>query len=235
MSMNAPAIRGVLFDLDNTLVHRDRSIAHYAQRLADDYALRMAPTLSDTIATLIVERDGGGYGVSGSTFPTVRDDVTSALLTRLPWHDAPPADELIAHWFAHFPGSSVEMPGATALLEALAAAGIALAIVSNGLDASRQKLARAMGFDRHVRFVLSSEAAGVKKPDARIFEQATAALGVEPRECLFVGDHPVNDAAGAHAAGLCAVWLRGFHEWPADAAPLPTIADLQHVHDHLAR
>ena len=103
--------------------------------------------------------------MSGSTFPNVRDDVTSALLTRLPWHDAPPADELVAHWFAHFPGSSVEMPGATPLLEALAVAGIATALVSDGLDASRQKLARATGFDHHVRFVLSSEAAGVKKPD----------------------------------------------------------------------
>jgi len=231
--MSQPSIQGVLFDLDNTLVHRDQSIASYARRLYADHGHRMAPTSPDTIATLIIERDGGGYGVPGSTFPSVRDDVTATLLARLPWRDAPAADELVAHWFAHFPASSVQMPGATALLETLARAGIATAIVSNGVEASRQKLARAMGFDHHVRFVLSSEAAGVKKPDARIFALACERLGVAPHACLFVGDHPVNDAAGAHAAGLRAVWLQGFHAWPADTPPLPTIAALAELHAHL--
>ncbi len=232
--MNAPAIRGVLFDLDNTLVHRDLSIAAYARRLADDYRHRMAPTPAGHVAALIIERDGGGYGVPGSPWPTVRDDVTATLLARLPWHDAPPADELVAHWFEHFPRCSVEMPGATALLEALARSGVATAIVSNGLDASRQVLARTMGFDRHVRFTLSSQAAGVKKPDPRIFAQASERLGVAPQACLFVGDHPVNDVAGARAAGLRAVWLQGFHAWPAGTPAAPTIAALHELHPHLA-
>jgi len=46
------------------------------------------------------------------------------------------------------------------------------------------------------------------------------------RACWFVGDHPVNDIAGAHSAGMRAIWLRGFHDWPGDLEPRTTIAAL---------
>ena len=32
-------------------------------------------------------------------------------------------------------------------------------------------------------------------------------LGVGPEVCALVGDHPVNDVAGAHGAGWRSVWL----------------------------
>ena len=216
----------ILFDLDNTLAHRDLSIASYARRFVADFAHRLAETPSDAVATLILERDGGGYGVRGSPFPTVRDDVAHALRTRLRWQDAPLADDLVRHWFAHFPACSIEMPGATALIDRLAAGGLRVGIVSNGMDASRRELARCLGLDRRVGTLLSSERAGVRKPNARIFQRAAAELDVPVERCWFVGDHPVNDVAGAHAAGMRAIWLRGFHDWPADLEPRTTIASL---------
>lgn len=30
-------------------------------------------------------------------------------------------------------------------------------------------------------------------------------------ECLFVGDHPVNDIQGARQVGMQTLWLSGFH------------------------
>jgi len=203
----------LLFDLDNTLAHRGLSIASYARRFAADFGERLpADVTSAAVAGLIDERDGGGYGVPGSPFPTVRDDVAHALATRLPWSDVPTSEALTRHWFAHFPACSVEMPGAGALLDRLAADGLRLAIVSNGQEASRRALARGLGLDRRVRTLVSSERAGARKPDARPFLLAAEELDVAPQRCWFVGDHPVNDVAGAHAAGMRAIWLRGFHD-----------------------
>lgn len=216
----------VLFDLDNTLAHRDLSIASYARRFVADFADRLPGATSDAVTALIVERDGGGYGVPGSPFPTVRDDVAHALATRLPWRDVPTAEALTRHWFANFPASSIEMPGATALIDRLVADGLRVGIVSNGMDASRRALARCLGLERRVGTLLSSERAGVRKPHARIFELAARELHVPAARCWFVGDHPVNDVAGAHAAGMHAVWLRGFHDWPADLESRTTIASL---------
>ena len=218
--------QGILFDLDNTLAHRDLSIASYARRFARDFGDRLSEVNADAIAALIVERDNGGYGLASSPFPTVRDDVAHALATRLCWQADPEGHELVRHWFAHFPAHSVEMPGATAALERMAAAGLRVGIVSNGAEASRRELARCLGFDDRIATLVSSERAGASKPDPRIFALAAAELGVATRQCWFVGDHPVNDVAGAHAAGMRAIWLRGFHDWPEGAAAMPTIASL---------
>ncbi len=35
-------------------------------------------------------------------------------------------------------------------------------------------------------------------------------------DAVYVGDHPVNDVQGATEAGLTAIWLRGWQDWPAD-------------------
>ena len=224
----------ILFDLDNTLAHRDLSIAAYARRFVADFGPRLPDATHAAVAALVIERDGGGYGVPGSPFPSVRDDVAHALATRLRWHAAPSADELTRHWFAHFPACSVEMPGASALVDRLVADGLRVGIVSNGMDASRRELARCLGLDRRVGTLLSSERAGVRKPDARIFELAARELDVPVDRCWFVGDHPVNDVAGAHAAGLRAIWLRGFHGWPDALEPRTTIAALAELETLLA-
>ena len=218
--------QGILFDLDNTLAHRDWSIASYARRFARDFGDHLDEVDADVIAALMMERDNGGYGIADSPFPTVRDDVAHALAMRLCWQAEPEGDELVRHWFAHFPAHSVEMPGATAVLERMATAGLRVGIVSNGAEASRRELARCLGFDRRIATLVSSERAGMNKPDPRIFALAAAELGVATDQCWFVGDHPVNDVAGAHAAGMRALWLSGFHHWPDGVAAMPAIASL---------
>ena len=66
-----------------------------------------------------------------------------------------------------------------------------------------------------------SEAEGLRKPDPAIFLRAADWLHVEPSQCLFVGDNPVVDILGAHAAGMRTAWFRRDAVWPVDLAPLP--------------
>jgi putative hydrolase of the HAD superfamily len=49
---------------------------------------------------------------------------------------------------------------------------------------------------------------GVSKPDPRIYEIACERLGVEPADCLFVGDGANDELPGAERAGMTAVQLR---------------------------
>jgi len=49
---------------------------------------------------------------------------------------------------------------------------------------------------------------GVSKPDPRIYEIACERLGVEPDECLFVGDGANDELPGAERVGMTAVQLR---------------------------
>ena len=49
--------------------------------------------------------------------------------------------------------------------------------------------------------VFSSDELPWSKPDTRVFCHVAAALGVEPRHCLHVGDAPIMDVLGAARAG----------------------------------
>jgi putative hydrolase of the HAD superfamily len=48
---------------------------------------------------------------------------------------------------------------------------------------------------------------GFSKPDPRIYAAAAERLGVEPSECLFVGDGANDELAGAERAGMKAVLI----------------------------
>ena len=53
-------IQAVLFDLDNTLTHRDQSVVVYAQRFLNDFSHHLAtselekPCISSVILTMVV-------------------------------------------------------------------------------------------------------------------------------------------------------------------------------------
>ena len=56
--------------------------------------------------------------------------------------------------------------------------------------------------------VLFSCDVGVKKPDPRIYQLACERLGVEPSDCLFIGDGGSGELTGATNAGMDAVLIR---------------------------
>jgi putative hydrolase of the HAD superfamily len=91
-------------------------------------------------------------------------------------------------------------PGAAAAVEALADAGLPLAVVSNW-DVSLGRTLEELGLAEHLRAVVTSAAAGTSKPDPAVFTPALAALGSSPARTLHVGDEDI-DAEGAAAAGL---------------------------------
>jgi len=54
-----------------------------------------------------------------------------------------------------------------------------------------------------------SATCGLLKPDSRIYRLACDELGVEPAECLYVGDGANDELAGAERVGMRAVLLDG--------------------------
>ncbi|UZJ58086.1 HAD family hydrolase [Pseudomonas sp. KU26590] len=223
-------IRAVLFDLDNTLVHRRQSIEAYAEVFVREYASHLGTHDFALIADLIAAQDNGGYLPTDSPYPNIRTAVATALGERLQWRLSVDVPELAAHWVEHFPAQTIEMPGAGILIEALLEQDITVAIISNGTQRSRQRTVARLPFAQHVKQLVSSEATGWRKPDPRIFLKAAQLLKLDPGECMYVGDHPINDIKGAESAGMKAVWLSGFHPWPhSETAPVFSVDALGDV------
>ena len=112
-------------------------------------------------------------------------------------------------------------PGAGRVLEQLRARGYKLGIITNGTVASQQAKLLESGLLARIDEALISEAEQFRKPDQQIFDLAAERLGVTTAECVFVGDNPETDIAGAHNAGMKTVWLQGFLPWPGDLSIVP--------------
>ena len=209
------AIAAVLFDLDNTLTHRDQSIQAYTQHLLKHFstALNRQDNVQYQTALEIIRRiDNGGYPQKEYlTQPSIAGSVADALIQHLDWQRAPQLEELTEFWFSQFGLSAVAMAGAEQLLQTLKAQHYRLAVISNGGHATRLKILEGLGFSSYFDEILSSELVGVSKPNAEIFLYACSKLKVDPQHSVYIGDHPVNDYQGATQAGLNALLLSGFH------------------------
>ncbi len=100
------------------------------------------------------------------------------------------------------------VPGSGPGLEALAATGVRLGIVSNADGMMAQRLAQlelcqvGPGLGVTIGCVVDSGNVGVMKPDPRIFQAALDLLGLESDQVWYVGDMPAIDVVGARRAGI---------------------------------
>lgn len=97
-----------------------------------------------------------------------------------------------------------EMRPADAAHEVLAEASARcpLALVSNQMRATQLRKLAQLDFEAYFQVVVTSEDAGVEKPDARVFRTALDALGFGVDDAVMIGDDPRADICGAHAIGL---------------------------------
>jgi putative hydrolase of the HAD superfamily len=205
--------RGALFDLDDTLTDRHASLDKAAAAFARRFGDRLLQYEPRAIAQAMRETEGGGY--------RPRLEFFGDLIARLGWKEAVDVGTVADFWETSFAECSVEREGVTALLTRLASEHVRLGVVTNGMTAIQQRKIDALGIRRFFASIVISESTGCKKPDPLIFQSALGELGLEPHQCVFVGDHPVNDIVGSREAGLAAVWLAGMHPWP-EATPAPS-------------
>ena len=98
--------------------------------------------------------------------------------------------------------------GAGELLDALRAAGRSVILLSNAQSCFTRPELELLGLaERFDRIFISSEI-GFKKPDPRFFTAPLRELGLEPADCLMIGNDPICDAAGALRVGMDAAFVR---------------------------
>jgi len=99
------------------------------------------------------------------------------------------------------------MPGAIDTLGSLRLNGLTVGIGTNmTADWQYAKLKR-LGLMAYVDYIVTSEEAGVEKPEPGLFQLCVKKAGCAPGECAFVGDSLKRDALAARDAGLRAFWF----------------------------
>jgi putative hydrolase of the HAD superfamily len=203
----------VLFDLDNTLLDRDRVFATWANWFARERLGCVEPLTIDECVAHLTAIDAGGYTPRARVFEEVKRRYPPLL---------DHVDELVAAFreqlLAQIDGLD-EAPGA--LLDALDRQALPWGIVTNGSEQVQFGKIRRLDLESRSRCIIASETVQMRKPDPRIYLLAASRIGVAPERILFVGDHPEFDIVGAAAVGMRTAWLRRTRVWPSEYAGTP--------------
>lgn len=118
--------------------------------------------------------------------------------------------QLVHEWYTPLKEVATLDPALHDVLRELQGRGLKLGIISNtfvpgyALDEHLEE----NGLLQYFPHRIYSCDVGYRKPNARIFDQALERIDCLPAEVVFVGDKRHADVAGAEHAGLHAVWLR---------------------------
>ncbi len=97
-------------------------------------------------------------------------------------------------------------PDAVDVLVALRRRGLSVGVISD-CSAELPVYWRGLPIADHVDTAVFSFVTGYRKPAPEIYQQCCARLGVEPSECLYLGDGGSDELAGAVRVGMRAVHL----------------------------
>jgi putative hydrolase of the HAD superfamily len=214
-------IRGIVFDLFDTLVDQDHArlpvVRHEGRRLAastprlHEHATRVAGLELSLAAFAALQREvDESLRVEtidrGVELPTIRR--FRILAARLSLDDT---EELARVWTGihmEMLREAVSVPVHHEAILAALAVDHRLGLCSNF---SHGETARAIleqaGFDHHLSSIVVSDEIGIRKPRPEIFAAVVESLDLEPREILHVGDDLRADVGGAASAGMRTVWL----------------------------
>lgn len=187
-------VRGVVFDLDDTLFDHKAWIRAKLEAVHAAHADALPPRAAFLRQALwLLEEEAR------------RADLLDAVCERLE-RPASLAPRLLAAWREARVEGRLFGDVAPAL-ESLRRAGIATAVLTdNPPDSQREKLGAA-GLEGRFDAVVFAREAGAEKPDPRPFQAVAQALGLAPEALVSVGNNPYRDVLGALEAGFAAGFL----------------------------
>lgn len=189
--------KAVLFDFDETLQDRTAAFEKYMDTFMADYFTDLSKDEIDKRKEDMRRTGNGGY--------VDREKWYQELIDMWKWENAPSKTELANHYDTKFGDHNVIFPDAPKLLQELKARGYIVGVITNGPSGLQNHKMDKSGLRPYCDIVVVSGDVGVHKPDPALFVYTAEKIGVPVEECVYVGDHPVNDIEGATKAGMKAI------------------------------
>lgn len=205
MTPGVTEIKGVLFDLDNTLVQYERSPGDVLQVAFDTVGSEPLFSVDDYYARY------DEFAEKYDSMDELRSECFAALAAANGYERQ--QGRAVADAFsAERDQTRVELlPHVEEVLSELGRT-YRIGIVTNGaLDAQYQKI-NAVNLTQWVEEIVVAGHDGPPKPDPEPFERAMKSLNTTPASTIHVGDSPETDIAGAAAAGIDSVLISDTNE-----------------------
>ncbi len=82
-----------------------------------------------------------------------------------------------------------------------------LGIITHGLEIKQAEKLLLLGVVPylHPKAIFISDQEGISKPNPKLYTRATSALGLDPTECMYIGDSPAHDIDPPNGLGMTTV------------------------------
>lgn len=212
-------IKAVLFDFDETLQDRTLAFEGYMDAVLKKYFPDIDEKTAREYKDDMVKTGNGGY--------VNRIEWYQALLDKWGYADKLSANELAEHYDTTFGDHNVIFEHTVPLLKELKKRGLLVGVITNGPSYLQNHKMDESGLREYCDIVVVSGDLGVHKPDKRIFEFTAERLGLKCEECVYVGDHPINDIQGALSSGMSAIRMNwGWFKDKDLRSDVPVIDDI---------
>jgi putative hydrolase of the HAD superfamily len=161
-------LKAVLFDLDGTLLDRDKSIEQFISVQYDRLDRQLSHIPKTDYTNRFIELDYYGH--------VWKDKVYQALVVEFKIY-AIDWQELLDDYETQFQFHCVPFPFLVEMLDNLKRQGYLLGIVSNGRGEFQMRAISGLGIQDYFNVILISETEGIKKPQPEIFHRAIEKLG----------------------------------------------------------
>ena len=189
--------KAVLFDLDETILDRSRSLELYLTWEASEY-LNLSYADCERYIERFIELDQHGMADKTEVYTTLWKEFGLYEHT---------ATELTSNYIVSFQRIVCEKRHVDQALAMLKSQGLKLGVVSNGPTPFQDNNLAALGLTDIFDTVVISGAVACRKPDASIFTLACDNIDVAAADCVFVGDNPDTDIRGASSIGMFTVFV----------------------------
>ncbi len=228
-------IRGVIFDLGNTLLYleRDAKLLEVDQnRALMQFLKENGIQVGEDFPALLRAARADGWKIAEQT--AIEHTVEEALTTVLAQlgHRSPNGlvPRAVAAFFAEGEVYWRLYPGAIETCQALRSRGVRVGLISNADDdALVQRAVVRTGLAAYTDPILSSAGMKWRKPNPEIFNHVANLWQLRPDEVAMVGDAPRYDIIGAHRAGMRGILIdrpEGY-AWPQTPAELADDAGIE--------
>lgn len=212
-----PAIQAIWFDLDDTLYDHTHSVCCGLDAIRRNYPVfggRSSPDLAvlynRALNAVYADHLRGKIDFREMRRRKLKLFYAAAKIEE---NEAPALDEFHHIYDKAYGVDRRATPGSVEILTRLAENGMRLAILTNGQQAMQEDKLRTIGLEWMIPNLLTSERAGIPKPDERIYQWALKHTGEVAGNVLMTGDSLENDVVAALGCGLsAALYAPGAHE-----------------------
>ena len=215
--------KAVLFDFDDTLQDRTKAFLTVARQLLARHMKAVTDEQREQYAYEWLVANAGGY-VNYATF-------FHEFVKRWPFDEDVTGELLLWEYHRLFPACSELYPETFDVVRELRRRGYRIGIITNGNSLLQNRKLDVTGLRRYADIVLVSGDEQVHKPHTELFRRAAARLCVSPKNCVYVGDHPLNDIKGAQCAGMRPIFLntRQLGEHPSGVEEIADITQVLNI------